>query len=747
MKANLKGLSGIKGLFLLHGEKVAIAVVGLLVLWFIYSSMSLPRLEDNRQAANLQSEIQLTNNAVADAKWPAAPDAPGSEEVRIARNIAKSDNFAVPHEPYATDKRGLNPPVVTPTVLRTDPVILNAVDVYAVGGTGIFAFIDDAVRQARALKAAEELEADAKEQQREADRMAEQGPGEGARGQRGRGESGYGEAGMMQMDPDHPNRRPVEMTAARPMGLPVQGDERQERVHWAVVTAKVPVREQLKLFQDAFENARGYDPMRDFPRYAGYKVQRAEVLPGKPLDWKDVNVYDGQRKSVDNNDSLGSVVSAKVLTNLYNRITKFWPSQMEDVVDSRYLVDVLALPLPPLVGRAWGSDATHPDIPLLANTPQLEEEMMPLEEEQPKEEELADADDEASMFRSADPQGIGPGYGGERGGGRFDGGERGYGGPGRGYGGGERGYGEYGGGRGAYGGGRGAYGMGGERGAYGGGGYGRGGGYGGEGRGYGGMGGGGRAGSQPMTLPRGVDYWLLRFFDFSVQPGKKYKYRVRLVLDDPNAGLGPNQASMLHSTVLDRLAKINEAARAKNTRPANVRFVDDWSEPSRTVGIPLAGSVKLAEAKPSASGRVSDEPTVKLLVESFDFDESGNAIQAATQRDFRRGYVANLVAKDQEYLGPGGQWIDKLETFKFYTGMTVLDMDGGETLGKDATAPARVLLMDPAGEVHIRNEMDDKQDVTYHKMIFDRPKGRNREEEQMRGGERGGYGYGARSGS
>ncbi|HEX2477108.1 MAG TPA: hypothetical protein VHK01_20300, partial [Lacipirellulaceae bacterium] len=69
-------------------------------------------------------------------------------------------------------------------------------------------------------------------------------------------------------------------------------------------------------------------------------------------------------------------------------------------------------------------------------------------------------------------------------------------------------------------------------------------------------------------------------------------------------------------------------------------------------------------------------------------------------------------------------------------------MEGGEKLGKDATAPARVLLMDPAGELHIRSEMDDKEDVTNHKMIFERPKVRNREEEQMRGGERGYGGYG-----
>ena len=35
-------------------------------------------------------------------------------------------------------------------MLRTDPLLMNAVEVHAIGGTGIFAFIDDAVRQARA---------------------------------------------------------------------------------------------------------------------------------------------------------------------------------------------------------------------------------------------------------------------------------------------------------------------------------------------------------------------------------------------------------------------------------------------------------------------------------------------------------------------------------------------------------------------------------------------------------------------
>jgi hypothetical protein len=739
MKANLKGLGGIKGLLLLHGEKVAMATVGLLALWFIYSSLRLPRLEEERQATKLTSEASQTTEAVNRSEWPNDPTDPRRAEVRVAINIEKTGGeFLVPSDAYRTSRDGFNPRKVTPAVFRTDPVMLNAVDVHVVGGTGIFAFIDEAVRQARALADAERQEKEQVEQRRDAERMADEGQGEG-RGLRGRGPGGaYGEAGEMPFDPEHPKRRPVD-AMAQPAGVPLQGDERQERVHWAVITAKVPVREQLKLYQDAFENARGYDPARDFPHYAGYKVQRAEVIPGQPLEWTDVKVYDGQRKSVETGDDLGTVVSSYVLNvakkgGLYARIAQFWPPLMEDVVDQRYLVDVLALPLPPLVGRNWGSDATHPDIPLLEDTPALEDELMPLEDEQPTEELAADSDEDA-QFRSDPTQALGPsGYGGERSGlgGPYGGGgrDRGYGNP-YGRGGGERGYGPYGGGAGR---GR-AYGMGGERGGIGP--YGR------EGRGgYGGMGGGVRAGNQPTTLPRGVDFWLLRFFDFSVEPGKKYKYRVRLVLSDPNMGQGIEK-SMLAPAVQDRLAKLAQMARTNNKPISQVRYIDDWSAPSRTVGIPIAGSVKLAEAKPTASGRVSDEPTVKLLVESFEVDASGNAIQAEALRDFRRGYVANFVEKDQKYLGPGGVWIDELESFNFFTGMTVVDMNGGEALGKDATAPARVLIMDPAGELHIRSEMDDKEAVANHKLIFEQDKRRDREGEMGSPyGPRGGGVYG-----
>ena len=65
MKANLKGLSGIKGLVLLHGEKLLILAVGICTLLFIYYSMKLERLPADKQADKLREEISLTESAVA----------------------------------------------------------------------------------------------------------------------------------------------------------------------------------------------------------------------------------------------------------------------------------------------------------------------------------------------------------------------------------------------------------------------------------------------------------------------------------------------------------------------------------------------------------------------------------------------------------------------------------------------------------------------------------------------------------
>jgi hypothetical protein len=230
--------------------------------------------------------------------------------------------------------------------------------------------------------------------------------------------------------------------------------------------------------------------------------------------------------------------------------------------------------------------------------------------------------------------------------------------------------------------------------------------------GYRGPQGPGQSAGQHTSLPKGVDFYLLRFFDFSVEPGKKYKYRVKLVVNDPNFGMPQTD---LDPAVLDRQAKEAQVARAKKIEKPFYRIVDKWSEPSPAVGIPMAGNVRLAETKIPAAP--TDEPTVKLLVEAFDVDSAGTLIQGAAEKDFRRGYVANWVG-DARYQ-PDPTMVDTQPSFKFATGMTLLDVDGGGKLTRDMTYPSRILVMGPAGELYIRNDADDKPYVQTFHAIFD----------------------------
>jgi hypothetical protein len=130
------------------------------------------------------------------------------------------------------------------------------------------------------------------------------------------------------------------------------------------------------------------------------------------------------------------------------------------------------------------------------------------------------------------------------------------------------------------------------------------------------MGGGGLygRGAGNRTLHKSVNEWLLRFIDFNVQPGKKYKYRVRLVMDDPN---NPNQNSHLlgkdlDPTVLNRLRDSNKSNGKKGLLTTFLKT--KWSAPSLTIGIPLPGSVRLASAKPLTGNLFNEEPSATLLV-------------------------------------------------------------------------------------------------------------------------------------
>jgi hypothetical protein len=728
MKANLKGLGGIKHLLVAHGEKLGIVVVASCALWMIYGALGRDSLPPEKEASKLSDRITLARQNMDNFTWEKmVSEFP--ENVRTVVPLSQTGGVTVDPGAYVGKYKniGWDAPVVPPIVLRTDPLMLEAQAVEANTGSGLLAFVDPEVRRRKILEQQQKAQELVSKQKKEQENLTEdQGRGgDRARGGGGREGDPYG-GGVL--DPDHPKRRPV-VSMVRPTGVSLQDYEEVRVAHWAVVVAKVPIKEQLKLYRDAFENARGYSEAADIPQYLGYFVERAEIQASdeiKDLKWEPVYVYNGRGERI----GAKPVVTSTLLFGKQetvaagaaapSSVTAKWVSQMPEVVDPRYLEGgVLAFPLPPLVGRDWGSDVTHSEVPLAVDA-------VPEDETKPKEKKPAnEAEESGDIFAG----GVTPGgalggrqpmMGGEGGyGGRIGGrGEGGYGG-GRGYGG------EYGGEYGA-----------GMRG-----GMGRGeGGYGGEGGGYVG---GGRGGLGPDGEPQ-APHWLLRFFDFSVQPGKKYKYRVRLAMLDPNQSNSSRHVDTeaLDSTVISRIRdekKARPAPPRPNAPPPTPVRMTAWSKPSRTVTIPLAGSVHVAGAKP-ATDQFNSEPKTTLLVQSFGTDEKGNAIQAAKEKDLQRGYVANMTA-DTEVLVDQGRAIDPYKAFVFQTDITVADIRGGERLTREETRPARVLLMGPAGQLFVQDQINDSEVVETHRATF------AKEPPGGAGGFRGEGGYGGPEGT
>lgn len=705
MKANLKGLGGIKQFFVAHGEKLGIVLVAICTLMMIYGALGRESLPSEKEASQLNQKITLARQNMDGFTWEkVVADFP--ENFRTYKPLAQIGNRKVEVDPYlASDwKRPWDAPVVPPTVLRADPVLLDAQDVEANGGSGLLAFVDPEVRRRKILEEQKKAQELAKKQQQEQEKLNED-QGRGGRARGGREGDPYGSTVF---DPEHPKRRPV-VGMVRPGGVPLQDYEEVRVAHWAVVLAKVPIKEQLKLYRDAFENARDHNPQADIPQYLGYFVERAEIRASeaeKDLKWEPVYVYNGRGERIGSDP----VVTSKVLFGkeesmadsavVKQAVTTKWVSQMPEIVDPRYLEGgALAFPLPPLVGRDWGAEVTHSDVPLAVDA-------VPEKETKPTELKSAEeAEDSGDPFAGgATPGGALGGrpsmMGSERGygGGPMGGPMGGRGGMGEGRGGG------YGGMMGGMGRGPGGFGgMGRGEGGYGGG-------FGGEGRGYAGSGTGGFDANGEPQAP----HWLLRFFDFSVEPGKKYKYRVRLAMLDPNQSFGGRIVNMdaLDPDAMARVKKVKAASKSRTT-PV---LMTAWSKPSRTVTVPLAGSVNVASAKP-ASDQFNGEPKTTLLVQSFGTDKKNNAIEAAKEKDFQRGSVANMV-EDTEVLIDQGRAIDPYKAFRFQTDITVADIRGGERLTRKDSRPARVLLMGPAGQLFVQDEISDSEIVETHRATF-----------------------------
>lgn len=671
MKAKLKGANGFVRFLLNHGEKIGIAAILAVAGMLIWSSLGRPVIEESKQPPALQTAANVAKSKVETMSWDAFPEAERTDFAKF--NAGSGERISTPvNPPHYPPISRWNEPVIPPVKLRQDPVLLTVEELEVRPSAGLWMSSNPEAIKKNMMAAIQEAARLEREAADEAERMAEEAGGEGGRGGRGGGmmpgRMGYGEGrggGMGMGEMSGMKTKDGVLVIPPAGGAPMAGFEEILEKSWVTVLAKIPIKQQFQMYEDALATARGFSVTADMPQYIGYEVQRAEVTDEGIGEFKTIK---------------------QVIPKTVIKTMSTWPIQTPDLVNPKYIHPLLTHPLPPMVMREWGDEITHTDLPL--PTPEdlmgeaLEETAPPVAEE----EESDPNDVFGSAARRAAPGAMG-GYGGREG-------EMGRGGMGMGMPGGYGRGGEMG---------RGGMGMGMP------GGYGRGGemGRGGEG-GRGGM----SMGMGPAVEALPEYAWdgrtktlLFRFIDDTVEPGHRYRYRVALALKDVNVD---QPAKYLDPTVTARQAKSKTPVRHR---------VTEFSEPSPVAVVPRPGLTFIAQTKDVGG----PEPEARMIIKSVD---SANAAEIAIDDWYARGSVLNFARK-AKIIWSTLYKIDPVAPqdspdFEFLTGLTLVDLEGGDQLGKNRnlTAPARALVMDSSGRLTMQNELAQGKTIRAYDFIM-----------------------------
>jgi len=505
----------------------------------------------------------------------------------------------------------------------------------------------------------------------------------------GSGEAGgFGSGGMM---PGGAMPEPGMMGMPGMMG---SSGPATEGLRWVVLTGVIPDAKQREEALASFEGTElpqpSWDRRQDIPELVYYKVERAEVSgesDHQQLTWTPIHVLKAMRRAQQFRGATRDVVPDRFIRN----------------PQTAYI----AFPLPPVANHTWGEEVAHePAIPLGPSGPEMGmfggemPGMGPMgpgatmgakpkpgakrekekEKELPKSEELPDAPMLNNMQQGMGMGGMpgGPGMMMEPGSSMGPGSPVLTASP--------------------------------------------------EGYGPGGM-----PGSQGQVMEE-TRVRLFRFFDFTVEPGKRYKYRVKLMFTNPNYKL-PTRVLQSADLAANRLLEN-----------------DTWAETSEAIAVPRDARVLAGTVKPSVWATV--EPKGTLGVAFFEmgsgaehFEEFkdvtrglmlnyfGRPLHSATPSPMMSGMAgmpmgepgSSMDAMMMPPMGPEGGPPRKKEKPKpkpapaasdkkvdYLTDSILLDMMGGVKLpGRDreATEPGRFLLLDPEGNLVIINELDCAEEV------------------------------------
>ncbi|MDR2170381.1 MAG: hypothetical protein LBP59_09585 [Planctomycetaceae bacterium] len=230
-----------------------------------------------------------------------------------------------------------------------------------------------------------------------------------------------------------------------------------------------------------------------------------------------------------------------------------------------------------------------------------------------------------------------------------------------------------------------------------------------------------RSANTPDNLPpeeqRTISNFLFRYLDYTVEPGKSYRYRVKLILANPNYGMSEGDVANIELTKNPYLETDVSNASNRVTIPPDSRIL------ARTV---------LPPPKPW------EEPSANVLGVYFDLTDGSEWVWGANERVYR-GSTLNIKdtitqnpitldkVESKRPTGarpPANATLDpKLQQRKdVITNVCIMDIHGGVLLAKDPNAPTlrtpgKILVLNTAGEISVKKINDDNNEIEAMKAI------------------------------
>ncbi len=245
---------------------------------------------------------------------------------------------------------------------------------------------------------------------------------------------------------------------------------------------------------------------------------------------------------------------------------------------------------------------------------------------------------------------------------------------------------------------------------------------------------GGTSGTMEQIEQQVRQYKLIRFTDVTVMPGRVYRYRIKVILEDPNHPKDPAREpaiASLEDPVKLRLKEVLNkealnAARDPNKIVRRLYWIEsDWSEASPPITLPdlehyYASAVQPPKTSPVRADRppaVAKDAVGKMVAVTWDKKHS---VDVPVVVEVERGAAVNFQGETQ-VIHPAEGSIRKLTDFALTEASVVADIAGGEIIaaqspasGTSLVAPGELLVFDDRGNWHMMNEARDADEINRH---------------------------------